>query len=586
MQQVLLDASLREVNRRGADGIWRPAGELARQSIGQSIAAGGPKVYAPFAQRAAVVTQRALADGDVAALLEVGKAYPNASASGEARVGAGRILLQRQAWRQAARILHHALDAEPEADPSRRAELMGWIGASLAQVGAVVQAADWFERGRSTAPSARIAYEGRSMTWDDLAAAVGLPVPAAAALPRLTWPPVQSFQRMYPESVTLLAGIEGPRSSLRSATCYVHTDDQVHALDLQRDVIRWTAAQPFPFVPRILDSTRDQVVLAGPHVVTALARDTGAQRWQVGTFPAGRLDPNADHEDFPAYLRTVATGDALFALRSDGQVEAIDLARGHRRWTYHTADPLAAMTGSARLCALGVVKHGEAAVIVLDADSGAVRTRVALPDGLTAERCMLTADETLIVMTTQQVLAFDARSGVSLWRAFDDSPLSPADARLEVDGLYYLAEGNRVVRLSLGTGRALWRSPSVSLGISAAVRLHVVGAEVLVAGDSFAMVIDRDSGALRAVPSLPAGVQVGYSAVTEDAWLLFDVQTFDEGQPLVVHAFAYRDALGPLAGEQVPLLPEVANLRRICVYDQVIVTVIGRRLVGHRAGLP
>lgn len=138
-----------------------------------------------------------------------------------------------------------------------------------------------------------------------------------------------------------------------------------------------------------------------------------------------------------------------FVPLKDGQLVAVNLDRGTERWHVAIVTTLKPATGGGL-----VFIAGENMIQALDAATGAVRWRAALPGGAAAP---LYWDTGWLIASTPagDLAAFRAADGSLVWRQSLGAPLAipPAPA---LDRLYFSLTDGRLISSSLATGEVLW----------------------------------------------------------------------------------------------------------------------------------
>lgn len=285
----------------------------------------------------------------------------------------------------------------------------------------------------------------------------------------------------------------------------------------------------------------------------------------VAQRPGGRQwawQPSSD------VVGVVAAGHGVAVGLAEGAVVALNGADGRQEWRYARSGArvgavAASMDGRAVVAAFGSPRDTRTQlVVVLDADTGAVRFRLTLRSVLVEVGELVPGTRTLAVRDREVVTGYDLQTGRERWRWTPPEGCQaryalPARGRTTVFAPVECADEVALVALDEVTGRERWRH-----GIPAGPA-DGEGADVLLLGAPDGSVVwvrmsrgragtggllDAETGAVLARPEAPWTVRVEQGATP-----LLEQQ--DSGRPTVV------EALDPRTGGTARLSVEACPVR-------------------------
>jgi outer membrane protein assembly factor BamB len=219
-------------------------------------------------------------------------------------------------------------------------------------------------------------------------------------------------------------------------------DGKVHAFDAARGTQKWTYSyrEEFGSQPVVVGDLVYLATLEG--TLLALEAQTGAWKWHFRREPAGKFT-------ILGVGRPAVVDGVLYQGFSDGSVVALDARTGAVKWDRKVgrgdyadidSDPQVSKDR------VYVASYG-GQVAALDRQSGATIWEAKAPY---AYKGRLDGD-TYVVVTTTEVVGFDARSGKQLWATpLDGMPL--ADPVI-VKGLVLVPNGKGLLVLDRRTGK-------------------------------------------------------------------------------------------------------------------------------------
>lgn len=190
----------------------------------------------------------------------------------------------------------------------------------------------------------------------------------------------------------------------------------------------------------------------------ALSGDLSKRGWSAS------IGKGIDRED-PVMPAPIVVENTAYAVDTDGQVSAFDIASGKRQWKTSTRakkqakDELSAGGGLAYGRGLLVVTNGSRDVVALNAQTGAEAWRATLTAPMRGAPAVL-AGRVYLTDAGNHVIALDAANGAKLW-SWDGIPEdiallgTPAPAVDDNSVIAALSSG-QIVSLSLADGQPVW----------------------------------------------------------------------------------------------------------------------------------
>lgn len=222
----------------------------------------------------------------------------------------------------------------------------------------------------------------------------------------------------------------------------------------------------------------------GRATVQAFELTTGAALWDFDLPDARGLYPD---RGAPA----LADDGTLYAATLGGQVIALDVVRGTRRWSASVsgaiyggvtvADDWLLVPAGSSLC---VLNRANGALVRAIALGGRLDTAPAYADGVAFATC-----------DDGSVSAYALRPCDELWRTAADGPFDAAP--LAANGIVYAASiAGTVYALDAATGTIQWQTHITPRGIATAPALSADGLLFVAADDGFVHIVAANSGNL------------------------------------------------------------------------------------------
>ena len=194
-----------------------------------------------------------------------------------------------------------------------------------------------------------------------------------------------------------------------------------------------------------------------PTPLQPLTAENVVERHWTLSATAGRLDPIYDH------LQPAVEGDVLYTARAKGEVRAVSLASGKKRWKTRLDVVISGGVGLGD--ELLFVGTADAEVIALDRESGQERWRAPVFAEVLAAP-VATTGYVIVRCSDGRVVALNSETGQRLWLRQWPVPLLTlrGDSRPVIADnmvLVGLADG-RLAALSIYDGRSLWEAVVVA----------------------------------------------------------------------------------------------------------------------------
>jgi outer membrane protein assembly factor BamB len=216
---------------------------------------------------------------------------------------------------------------------------------------------------------------------------------------------------------------------------------------------------------------------AEKRTVTCLDAATGKPTWTTDVKSCAGLAAeytiNSNDRRWDTLLHAAATpatnGKRVFAMFSNGQLAALDLADGKQAWSVAAGNPAGNEYGVCngllvfRNTVIVVFQGGNASIAAYDADSGRELWKTARKDASWASPILIKtkAGKFLVVLPADpNVTAWDAETGKEAWssKVFDVKPeycIGPSP--IYADGLVFVAaKGSGIFALNADNGTKVW----------------------------------------------------------------------------------------------------------------------------------
>jgi len=231
--------------------------------------------------------------------------------------------------------------------------------------------------------------------------------------------------------------------------------------------------------------------------VQALSSKDGKEIWSTRL---GKVGPNKGPQ-YPAARSTpTVDGEALYALGSDGDLAAVEVASGKIRWQKNLRTDFAGkpgnwayaesplVDGDALVCTPG---GSSVTIVALNKKSGAVIWKCAMPEGDEAAYASIIVSHAggvkqYVQFLQEGVVGVDAKTGKFLWRYARTAEGSPANIPTPIadkDYIYTAAgrSGGGLIKLKADSGtfqvEQIYFTPKLPTAIGGAVKIgdHLYG---------------------------------------------------------------------------------------------------------------
>ncbi len=542
--QQILDR--RELRRSfvGRDGAQQFAGTIARRAIEKLMARHGRGIYRAWDEEAAQWLQGADDGGDVHFLDRIIDSRPNAKVFADALMARGRRLLQDGQAVAAAGSFTRALAERDGA--AGGADATSWIVRSFRQAGWPNVADAWLGIATRRHPNARVkGVDGKRVSLTELAQ-------GAAVSPRLFAPKsvgddlVARHNLLFPDDIELLE----PRWTVRDDVDWdvIHVAGggvlQVYSA-ITGDLLWQVPLDDLGQSARLLVATDDVHVLAGRHRVRGYDAHSGRTLWSVGRRPEQLDDPHSDPEWFSSFFAHALEGDVLISVMDDGGASAVQIKTGERFWSKSLAHrPTSPISSNGNLFAYATNDTGRPACVLVDVRTGREQKVIPMLQSVHPARLHLTAEHRLIVVTTQAVMAYDARLGELSWITMLDGLSAPSTATFDVEGVYLGDDGNRFQKINLATGDVVWTSePLVDHGVHGGT-LHLQDGQLLLMSERGVIGLNADDGRTQWTHVLPPGSVYVFHAMTRRDVLAVETMLHEEATEYVLRRLNHQSVDG------------------------------------------
>lgn len=532
--QILADSALRAAAYQSQSQATR-AGVVAETSLRSLINTHGRQIYLRFEEQAAIALRQARQAADAASLQNLMDAFPNSQAATAAAGDLAEFYQKRGDAKSRINTLHWLYAHTQEAD---RAGLIAQIASTQADLHRWGAAVSWALRGERRFPEYRIAQNGSSLSFHELADVFRKTSPLQDRVHRAQFAlPMSEADISKPiASGTLLAPVDSS-PELQSPDYLLYLDLTARSSKLH---IRPASAPgsegltcelPESGPATLLGVTHDLAILAGRQNLLAVNLKSGVIEWKIGSGGlqalvapdrrAGRIGGGMRQPDdvvmaiaesasydpdflYMAELRrsngnlpfTAARilGDKLVIVGSiDGRVVCYNVNNGSRLWAYDAGAPsqsLPVVLGNDQF----IVLQGETAdrasssFTVLTADQGKLHGTLKMP-GRAIWRA-LSDDNLFFAASGSGMVAFNLQGNLStpIWRRDDIKMRQGTAAALTLDGVVVVSKGDELYCLTTDGGESRWpdglrrlrTSVALTPGAGPAVRVMNDGDLVLV----------------------------------------------------------------------------------------------------------
>jgi len=589
-QQAIADRTLRETEYAAEGDRPEPAGRLAEAQIARLIGLHGREVYERFDKQAAQWLAAAANAEDLGLLVRLLETYPNSQSAPAALEARGRLLLRRGDTLEAVRAFYAALFRYPrQADAPA---LMKQIADCYLQAGHPEHAWRWLTKAAREHPEATVEIDGRRLTLRQYRDRLGdIRSRVEPSRPHLDPPIEDGYQRPFNEPFWLLDPLfaAAPQASWRTFLVYVAQGLRAFTAETNEEL--WESPAPCPHRPELLLVTPQGMVLATGHRIFALDATAGRRLWQHGRRPPELDEPQADPEDFAAFVSFGLAGRTLVALREDGGAICLQTDTGRVVWQrqleYH---PAGAVAMSSSRIVYHALRFGQPIYCLLDAASGEPIRVIEPEDDRQPEHLMLTLEGFVLVVTSQTVDCFDPATARRIWHLRRDGGILAGAVKLDVDGLYLSDDGQHLEKLRLTDGQTIWRSKPPSDPVHRGTDSMTIGlydGQVLVSTESRVFVLSSTDGRLLWEGTVPRGIRFGHRFLTESYFVAADNPPENFQNQHVAYFYDLRRASGliPAAGG-IKTLGVFDDLKRITPRDGALLLQDGQTLHAWTSAAP
>ncbi|MCH7812596.1 MAG: PQQ-binding-like beta-propeller repeat protein [Planctomycetes bacterium] len=581
-QQIIADRTLRETAADVDGQEAAPAGRQAELAIARLIAAHGRTVYERFDRQAAALLATAAGGADFAALERLVATYPNAQAAADALVMRGDLLRQGGDPVAAAGAYYAALARFPDRidAPGRLKQ----IADCYLQADRPDHAWRWLTKAAREHPTATFEIEGRRFTFLEYRNRLGdIRARVEPSRRRLAPPLAGRYERSFDGPAAILEPRFADAPQTDWSTCLVYQGGRLQAFQAGNNAELWADAVPCPVLPQLLSATSDRFLLATRHRLFALEARTGQSLWQFGRRPPELDGPEADPEDFAAWVSFGLVGDTLVALRDDGEAVCLEVDSGRVVWMRDLIHrPAGLLAVGPPLVVYQSARFGEPIYCLLDASSGAVTTVIDPQNHRQPVHLSLSLEGRLLVVTAQTVVCYDPADGRRLWHVRRDEGIVASAVRLDVDGLYLSDGAGRIEKLRLADGHSVWQFELSSVGggrgaDGLTVTLH--DGQVLLTTERQVLALAPQDGRVLWEGTVPRGVRFRHRFVTRSYLVGVDSPPEHFQDQRVVYFYDLRNASGLIPSDGgVGVLGSFDDVQRITIRDGALLLQTGRTL--------
>ncbi|MHC4236317.1 MAG: outer membrane protein assembly factor BamB family protein, partial [Planctomycetota bacterium] len=524
-QQIIADRSLREAEYAADGGKPEPAGRIAEAQIARLITLHGRRMYERFEDQAAQLLSAARSADDLDLLARLIATYPNSQSAPAALEARGHSLRRRGQVLDAARAFHAALSRYP--DRISAPALLKQIADCYLEAGQPEHAWRWLTKAVREHPRATVEAAGQRLTFLQYRDRLGdIRSRVEPSRPHLEPPLGGGYQRKFDEPFRLLDPLfaDAPQASWR--TFLVDVAGGLRAFEARTNREIWDAPAPCPHQPELLLSTAERLVFATGHRIFALDATTGAGLWQHGRRPPELDEPQADPEDFSAFVSFALAGRTLLALRDDSQALCLELDTGRLAWQRQLEHrPAGLVVLSPPWIVYHASRYGQPIYGLLAPATGELIRIIEPEDDRQPEHLFVTIEGYVVVVTSETVDCFDPATAQRIWHVERDGGILASTVRLDVDGLYLSNDGRHVEKLRLTDGQTIWRSQTPLGGLrrgSSSMTVSLYDGQVLVSTERQVFALLATDGRILWEGTVPREVRLGARFIAESYLVAID----------------------------------------------------------------
>ncbi len=579
-QQVLNDRSMRRaiVHDSQPTSI---AGILAQQQIRSLIARHGRGIYRKFDIEAAEWLRAAQGENALSLLERLITTRPNARAISDAFVKQGKILSDRGKPLTAARSFASAWAIEN--DPTKKASIAQSMARAFVSAGRHDAAYGWLTKAHREFPRTRVRdRRGKRLSILEYRDQL-IKTPPTSSRPTLRSNITRAYELWFPDPVSVLKPKLGVRTPAELATVHILGAASLHVYDATTGDQRWEIdlATLGP-KPSLLVATERVHVFATRHKIVGVDAKSGKTIWTCGGRPNKLDDPMTDPESFPSWFGHAIEKELLISLMDDGNTTAIDISTGQVRWNRHLdLRPTSPVIADGRLFAFTTSVRDIPSVAIFNLADGQLRTTIPLNKTAHTIRIHITADERLIVLSTQDVSAYttDNRNTELIWRSPLAGHVFEPVVRFDLDGVYLTDDGEQIRKISYADGLAIWESePLANLGLQGGSGVLRDGQLILMTDRSF-VGLDTTDGRTLWQATLPHGNIYVFQTMTSTDIIGIETTLHDMPAEYVLRRFDHQRIIG-LAEKESILLGTNEDIRGFALRDGALLMIRDQMIAG------